>query len=92
MLIKLNPHAQRTQVLSLDQDLFGDKILRVSVNAPPEKGKANEELIRFLADIFSLSKSSITLLRGQTQRVKLLEVRGDPEACWTLLKKVLGTS
>ena len=39
-------------------------------------GKANEALIRFIADTLGLAKSAVSLKSGQTSRRKVLEVRG----------------
>ena len=56
-------------------DLKGEMI-RVRVAAPPEKGKANKELIRFLAKCLSISKANIVLLSGETSRRKRILVKG----------------
>ncbi len=45
-----------------------------SVHAPPQKGKANEALIELLANYFSVPKSSVRIIRGQTGRRKLIEI------------------
>ncbi len=50
--------------------------LKVSLAAPPVDGKANERLVRWLSKKLNLSRSSITLLTGQTSRDKRLLVRG----------------
>jgi uncharacterized protein len=46
----------------------------VSVNAPAREGKANEAVIELLARHFSVPKSSIRIIRGQTTRRKLIEI------------------
>lgn len=46
----------------------------VSVHAVAREGKANEALIELLADYFSVPRSSIKIVRGQTGRRKLLEI------------------
>lgn len=53
----------------------GDR-LKVKIKAPPREGEANEALIEFLADILSISKSKVHLIRGETSRQKdlLIEV------------------
>jgi hypothetical protein len=47
-----------------------DGRLKVSVVAPPEKGKANKALCRFLAAELGLSKSQVHVLSGQNSRLK----------------------
>ena len=48
--------------------------LVVALNAPAEKGRANDELIDFLARALRLPRSSITLLRGATSRFKTVHI------------------
>jgi uncharacterized protein (TIGR00251 family) len=48
-------------------------VLLVKLNAPPVDGKANTELISFLAKAFGCPKGQITLLRGTSSRQKALE-------------------
>ncbi len=50
--------------------------LRVRVSAPPEKGKANEAVIRLLAELLEVQPSRIRVARGAASRDKLLEVEG----------------
>ena len=51
-------------------------MLAVALRSPPIEGRANEELIELLADTFSIPKSHITILRGETSRKKLIFLRG----------------
>ncbi len=46
----------------------------VSVHAPTQEGKANKALIELLADYFSVPKTSVKIIRGQTGRRKLIEI------------------
>ena len=46
----------------------------VRVKSPPVDGKANVELIKFLADSFGCQRSAITLRQGETSRDKLIEI------------------
>ncbi len=48
----------------------------VYVKAPPEDGKANKELISFLADKLSIPKLNITIIRGLTSRKKTVKISG----------------
>ncbi len=50
--------------------------LKVAVNSPPIEGRANEALIAFLAEFFSLPKSSIELTSGKSSRSKVFLLRG----------------
>lgn len=50
--------------------------LAIALAAPPVEGRANEELIRFMAETLSVPSSRISVLRGQTGRTKLLFIQG----------------
>ncbi|MGC9054811.1 MAG: DUF167 domain-containing protein [Candidatus Hydrogenedens sp.] len=51
-----------------------DSTLHIYVNAPPEKGKANEKLIDIIADWLKINKKEIHIVQGLTSKIKLLEI------------------
>jgi uncharacterized protein (TIGR00251 family) len=55
---------------------FEDGVLYLKIAAPPVKGKANHELVRLLADVLGVPKTSITIERGTTSRTKVIAVKG----------------
>ncbi|MBI2853411.1 MAG: DUF167 domain-containing protein [Chloroflexi bacterium] len=69
--LKVHPGARRNEVSG-----FSGDALVVKVAAPPEKGKANAELIAFLAGVLGVRKSDISILRGEASRNKVVSVRG----------------
>lgn len=48
--------------------------LCVSVNSPPVDGKANEAVIRVLADVFGVPKGAVAIVRGETGRKKTVRI------------------
>ncbi|MGE0206867.1 MAG: DUF167 domain-containing protein [Candidatus Babeliales bacterium] len=61
--------------------------LKCYVKAAPEKGKANKELLAFLADSLEISKASVELIAGFTVQHKKIRIEGN----WTyaqVLKKL----
>jgi len=50
-------------------------VLKVSVTAAPEKGKANKAIITLLADSLGLKRSQIELLAGETSPQKRFLIR-----------------
>ena len=44
--------------------------------APPVEGRANRELMSFLAERLGISRSSVVIVRGHTSKDKLIEVLG----------------
>ena len=53
--------------------------MRLRVNAPPDKGKANQAIIRTLATFFHIAPRYVHLVRGHTQRTKVLEIQANRE-------------
>ena len=54
--------------------------LRVKLIAMPQDGKANDELIDYLAAVFGIRKSKIKILRGEKDRHKLVFLPVDEAA------------
>jgi uncharacterized protein (TIGR00251 family) len=50
--------------------------LKVSVTAPPEDGRANDAVLSLLREEWGLQRSQLALLSGQTNRNKVVLVRG----------------
>jgi uncharacterized protein len=48
--------------------------LKCYLKNPPEKGKANKELIEFIADSLSCPKAAVEIIKGQTTRKKTIKV------------------
>ena len=74
--VKLTPGAKKNEVVGWEEDLFGKRILKISVTAIPEKGKANKAMIALLSKHWRVPKSAIMIVRGKTSRVKKLEIEG----------------
>jgi uncharacterized protein (TIGR00251 family) len=53
-----------------------DGHLKVSVTQAPEKGKANQAIVKVLCDQLGLRKSQIELLTGETASRKRFLIRG----------------
>jgi uncharacterized protein (TIGR00251 family) len=71
LAVKVTPNAGRNEITGLK-----DGVLQVRIAAPPEKGKANKELIDFLADRLQVKKSSVLIIKGQTSRYKTITIAG----------------
>ena len=69
--VRVQPNAARSEVLG-----FKSGCLRVKIAAPPVKGKANQELLRFLSGILKVSKSNITIRKGMTSKTKVIGISG----------------
>ncbi len=69
--IKVTPNAGHNQIAG-----FADGVLQVKIAAPPVRGKANKELIDFLGEALGVRKCSLSIVRGQTSRNKVIAVEG----------------
>jgi uncharacterized protein (TIGR00251 family) len=67
--ITVKPQSKNPAVKKISEGEYA-----VSVNAPAREGKANEAVIELLARHFSVPKSSIRIIRGQSGRRKLVDV------------------
>ncbi|MBI2233838.1 MAG: DUF167 domain-containing protein [Micavibrio aeruginosavorus] len=72
--VRLTPKAARNAVQGWAQNADGVPILKVSVTAAPEGGKANDALIKLLSGHYNLPKSAFSLKSGATDRNKVLLV------------------
>jgi uncharacterized protein (TIGR00251 family) len=54
--------------------------VKVSVAAPPAEGRANEALLRLLADRFGVARRDLALVSGPRSRNKIVHLLGDPAA------------
>lgn len=51
-----------------------DDVLKLRLQAPALEGRANEALIRYLADLFKLPKAAIRITHGLSSKRKLIEI------------------
>lgn len=67
--VRVKPKSSRRGVTVLE-----DGTLEVRVNAPPEDGRANAELIDTLARHLGVKRRFISIVSGQSSRNKIIEV------------------
>ena len=69
--VQVQPNASQNKITRFEQGVWYLKIA-----APPIKGRANQELLKFLSDILGVSKSSLTIEKGMTSKRKLIAIQG----------------
>ncbi len=74
LTVRVTPNARRSEIMGWGMDEKGRSVLLLKLGAPAIDGKANAELVRFIAEVLDCPKSSITLIRGEGSRQKMLEV------------------
>jgi uncharacterized protein len=83
-MIALQQHAEgvilpvRAQPGARKNAILGEQngALKLAVTAPADQGKANKALVELLAEILSLKRSQIELLKGEKSREKRFLIRG----------------
>lgn len=68
--IKVTTKQPKTEYLST----LDDGTIKIRLKAVPEKGRANEELIRFLSEELGVRKDTIEVVSGATDTVKLVRI------------------
>lgn len=72
--VKVQPRSSRNQIVGEQNGA-----LKVKLTAPPVDGEANAALIDFLASCLKIPRKDINLVKGDTSRLKLVEIAGlDP--------------
>lgn len=71
--VVLSLHVQPGAKRSAFAGTYGDA-LKLKLAAPAVDGKANAELVRFLADAFGVPRRNVEIVRGETSRAKVVRV------------------
>lgn len=68
--VKARPSAAKTCV----KEIMADETVKIDLAAAPAKGKANRELIKFLAGQFDAAAGNIKIIGGAGERLKLVKI------------------
>ncbi len=69
--VQVVPRSSRSEVVGVHNGS-----LKVRVAAPPVDGSANDELIRVIAKTFKVSRSAVSIVSGQSSRLKHIRIDG----------------
>jgi uncharacterized protein len=69
--VKVHPRAKQSAITGR----FGEAY-KLDLAAPPADGKANEECVRFLAELAQVARSRVRIVTGLTSRIKVVEIDG----------------
>ena len=72
--IRVTPRSAKPGIGEWRIDPAGRPFLEVRVSAAPADGAANEEVIKLLAKAIGEPKSSLTIVGGQSSRLKRIEL------------------
>jgi uncharacterized protein len=69
--VRVSPGARKARILGEH-----DGALKLAVAEPPESGRANEGVIRLLADVLGLAARQIEIISGHRSREKQVAISG----------------
>jgi uncharacterized protein len=69
--IRVSPGARRTELVGRQGEAW-----KVRVAAPPERGRANDAVLKLLAEHLRVPPAELTLVAGASARDKVVELRG----------------
>lgn len=65
------PRSSKTEIAGI----MDDETIKIRIKAVPEKGKANNELIKFLSKELNIPKENISIISGKTDSIKLIKLK-----------------
>ncbi len=68
--LKVIPNSSKNEIAGI----FNNSI-KVKINTPPDKGRANDKLISFLSEKLDIKKSDIIILKGEKNKEKKLLIK-----------------
>ena len=85
--VRLQPNSSLCEVRGVFASPEGD-FLKISVISVPEKGKANKELLDFLAKKLKVGKSELEIISGELDRYKKILIKTTDETTATLIRDI----
>jgi hypothetical protein len=76
--LRVQPGAKRDEIVGLVAEAGGARALKIKVAAPADGGRANAAVLALLARALQLPKGSLSLIRGEHDRRKVVALAGDP--------------
>ncbi len=71
--IKVIPKQGKTEA----RGVMADGTIKIALTAAPEKGKANKELVAFIAKELGISRDQVTITAGLISRIKVIDINLD---------------
>jgi uncharacterized protein len=78
VVIRVSPQSKTDRLLAI-ADGQGGRVVKASVAAAAEGGRANRALLRLLAQAWDLPARDLSIIAGATNRNKVVFIAGDPQ-------------
>lgn len=69
--VLIQPNSKKTEIQGIH-----DNKLKIRIHSPPVDGKANEEVIRYFSKILEIKKNQVDIIKGHTDKNKLIQISG----------------
>lgn len=89
LILRVTPNASADRVEGEEQRDDGTTVLRVRVTAVPDRGKANRAVIALIAKALRIPKSTVSIVAGETSRLKTAHIAGDTAILTGLVNKAV---
>jgi len=92
LTVRLTPRGSREAIEGVREVAPGRLAVLVRVTAPPVGGAANEALVRLLAGALGIPRAAVTLVAGESGRLKRIDIAGEPGALERNLERLLAAA
>lgn len=86
--VRLTPKGGRDAIDGISALADGRCVLQVRVRAAPSEGEANAALVKLMAKTLGVPARDVSLIAGDTARIKRLRVAGAGPALVAVLEKI----
>ncbi|MDI6845183.1 MAG: DUF167 domain-containing protein [Candidatus Saccharicenans sp.] len=69
LVVRVQPGSSKRELVKISDNEY-----RARLNSPPEKGRANQELLELLSDYLKIPVSRLKIVKGKASREKWVEI------------------
>ncbi len=67
--VKVIPNSKKQKI-----EISGENELKINLKSKPERGKANQELVKTISDFFNAKESNIKIIKGKKSQRKIIKI------------------
>jgi uncharacterized protein (TIGR00251 family) len=91
LTVRATPKGGRDAIDGVEHLADGNTVLKARVRAAPTDGGANAALIRLIAKAAGVAPSTVSIVRGESARIKVFRLAGNPGALAAAFERALTT-
>jgi uncharacterized protein (TIGR00251 family) len=92
LTVRLTPKGGRDALDGIAQLADGRAVLKARVRAAASEGEANSALVQLIARTLAVPPTSVSLIAGETARIKRLKIAGNAGALAINLERLTGVT